>query len=161
MGYFMIDSWIFLNSFTPFIDKIYKLSRLINYNVTSNKLIRGIVPLELQQKICQFYDLDLDVGIYKTPPGWKYKFHKDNTRNCAFNQLLCEPNLNYVNQMMVNEKIENIPYDTDRLCLINTAKFHNVQNNTTDTTRYLLNMGVNHFITFEVVENHLKDRGFI
>jgi hypothetical protein len=62
---------------------------------------------------------------------------------------------------MINGELKNIPYRTDRLCLINTAELHNVQNNTTDTTRYLLNITIKNFITFEVIENHLRNNGFI
>ena len=157
----MNNSWIFLNQPTPFIDDLYNLARNIEYYVTPNGLIRRTVPSDIEQKICKFYNLDLEVGIYKTPPGWQYKFHRDNTRNCALNQLLCEPNDNYVNQMLINGELKNIPYQTDRLCLINTAELHNVQNNTLDTTRYLLNITIKNFIKFESIERHLRDNGFI
>jgi phosphatidylserine decarboxylase len=157
----MNNSWIFLNQPTPFIDELYSLARTIEYNITPNGLIRSTVPADIEQKICKFYNLDLEVGIYKTPPGWQYKFHRDNTRNCALNQLLCDPNDNYVNQMLVNGELKNIPYKTDRLCLINTSELHNVQNNTTDNIRYLLNITIKNFIKFEIIENHLRNNGFI
>jgi hypothetical protein len=157
----MNDAWAFLNSPTPFVDELYNLARLIEYRVTPNGLIRGNIPLELEKKIADFYDLDIGVGIYKTPPRWRYQFHCDNTRNCALNQLLCDPNPLYINQMVVNGNLENIPYTTSRLCLINTSKPHNIQNNTDNATRYLLNISVNNFVTYKIIESHLRDKGFI
>lgn len=144
-----------------FFDELYKLSRTLPYTVTKNGLIRARISPNLEKQMCDFYDLPLDVGFYQTPPGWSYPFHADNTRYCAFNQLLCEPNPAYICKMKFSEAILDIPYSYTTAYAINTGMEHNVSNTTTDSTRYLLNIGVDEFIPFDTVINHLKNKGLV
>lgn len=153
--------WTFLKYPVPFLDELYAMSRSVDYSTTRNGLIRAKADSNLEEKISNFYKLPLDVGFYKSPPGWRYRFHSDNTRNCAFNQLLCNANLGYISKMKFGEIELDIPYSSDRCCVINTALMHNISNTTTDSTRILLNIGVKKFITYEAVVTHLKNKGLI
>ena len=151
----MIQGWLTLNFNFPYTEELYVDSRLVEYQLTVNKLWRAIASTNVHQKICEFFDLDLDVGYYKTPPGWSYRYHQDNTRKCAFNQLLCDPNTAYTAKIFVAGKVLVIPYKNDKLTLIDTSLYHNVRNNSINDTRYLLNIGVNNFKSFEDTIEHL------
>lgn len=160
----MIDTtngWQFLNIPTPFLDELKTESILTPYELTHNGLVRAKANTALNEKICDFFELGLDVGFYKTPPGWFYKFHRDNSRNCAFNQLLVDNEPEFINMMIFGKTPINIPYSTDKLCLINTGMPHNVINQSTDKTRILLNIGVNKFRKYSDIVQHLKRRGLI
>lgn len=157
----MNNGWALLNESPECISELKEICSSLNYETTFNRLFRASAPKDLNTKICDYYDLDLHVGIYKTPPGWRYKFHKDNTRNCAINQLLTEQRPEYIGQMIIDEVTYDIPYSIDVPCLINTALPHNVQNNSIAHTRYLLNIHVYNFITFDVVKTHLINKGLI
>lgn len=160
----MIDTtigWTFLIYPVPFFDELYAMSRVVNYSITPNGLIRAKAEADLEEKISDFYELPLDVGFYKSPPGWSYGFHIDRPRNCAFNQLLCNPNSGYISKMKFGKIALDIPYSADRCCVINTALMHNIRNTTTDSTRILLNIGVKEFITYETVVTHLKNKGLM
>jgi hypothetical protein len=160
----MIDTtlgWTFLKYPIPFLDELYAASRSSDYIITRNGLFRAKADPALEKKICDFYELPLDVGFYKAPPGWSYKLHADNTRNCAFNQLLCDNNPGYISKMRFGSTELDIPYSSDQCCVINTALMHNISNTTTDSTRYLLNIGVKEFITYESVITHLKSKGMV
>jgi hypothetical protein len=157
----MNNGWALLNESPVCIDELKKICSSLNYETTFNRLFRAGVPKDLNTRICDYYDLDLHVGIYKTPPGWRYKFHTDNTRNCAINQLLTEQISEYTGQMIIDGVTHDIPYSMDVPCLINTALPHNVQNNSIAYTRYLLNIHVYNFITFDIVKTHLINKGLI
>jgi len=157
----MNNGWALLKESPEGIDELREIYSSLDYKQTFNSLFRATVPKELNLKVCDYYDLDLQVGIYKTPPEWEYKFHKDNTRNCAINQLLAEQRPEYIGRMIIDNTEYDIPYSTDTPCLINTALLHNVQNKSTIHTRYLLNIHVNHFITFDTIKAHLLNKGLI
>lgn len=157
----MNNGWALLNESPACFTELKKIAGSLNYKTTFNQLFRATVPKELTLRICDYYDLELEVGIYKTPPEWKYKFHTDNTRNCAINQLLTEQRPEYIGRMIIDDIEYDIPYSTDVPCLINTALPHNVQNNSTIHTRYLLNIHVCNFVTFDTIRTHLINKGLI
>ena len=157
----MNNGWVLLNESPACLTELKEIADSLNYKTTFNQLFRATVPKELILKICDYYDLELEVGIYKTPPEWKYKFHTDNTRNCAINQLLTEHRPEYIGRMIIDDIEYDIPYSTDVPCLINTALPHNVQNNSTTHTRYLLNIHVCNFVTFDTIRTHLINKGLI
>lgn len=153
--------WQFLNISVPFYEELKADSIVSPYGLTFNQLIRAKANKQLREKICDFFSLNLDVGFYKTPPGWGYKFHCDDTRNCAFNQLLVDNEPGFINMMAFGSSLIDIPYSTDKLCLINTGMPHNVINRSIDKTRILLNLGVNEFVPYADIVKHLKLRGLI
>jgi hypothetical protein len=157
----MNNGWVLLNEAPICLTEIKEIYGSLNYRKTFNGLFRASVPKELNLRICDYYDLELEVGIYKTPPEWKYMFHSDNTRNCAINQLLTEQRPEYIGKMILNNIEYDIPYSTDVPCLINTALPHNVQNNSTIHTRYLLNIHICNFVTFDAVKKHLISKELI
>ena len=157
----MNSGWVLLNESSVCFTELKEICNFLNYKTTFNSLFRANVPIEINRKICEYYDLDLQVGVYKTPPGWEYKFHTDNTRNCAINQLLTEQRPEYVGKMIIDDVEYDIPYSMDVPCLINTALPHNVQNNSTSHIRYLLNIHVCNFTTFDITKTHLINKGLI
>ena len=157
----MNTGWELLNESPICLSELKEICNFLDYKTTFNSLFRANVPNDLNLRICDYYDLDLQVGIYKTPPEWEYKFHTDNTRNCAINQLLTEQQPEYIGRMIIDNIEYDIPYSTDVPCLINTALPHNVQNKSTSHTRYLLNIHVCNFVTFDTVRTHLINKGLI
>ncbi len=157
----MNSGWAILKESPAGFDQVKSIYKSLDYKLTPNKLFRAIVPEELNRTMSDYYDLDLNVGVYMASPGWNYPFHADNTRNCAINQLLTEQRSEYVCKMLIDGMLYDIPYSTDVPCLINTAKLHNVQNNSTEHTRYLLNISINDFITFDEIKTHLARKGLV
>ena len=157
----MNTGWELLNEPSVCLNELKEICNFLDYKTTFNSLFRANVPNDLNLRICDYYDLDLHVGIYKTPPKCEYKFHTDNTRNCAINQLLTEQQPEYIGRMIIDNIEYDIPYSTDVPCLINTALPHNVQNNSTIHTRYLLNIHVCNFVTFDTIRTHLINKGLI
>lgn len=155
------SGWVFLKNPIPEIDTFKYLCPTLNYKKTDNGLIRFKFSHDLDKILSEYFDLSLDVGVYLTYPGWSYPYHCDNTRNCAFNQLLCTPDTGFISKMKFDEIEIDIPYSDNFCCLINVANPHNIRNATKNKMRYLLNIGVEGFLSFETVVRHLKQRKMI
>lgn len=81
-------------------------------------------------------------GFFKNDPGRRYNIHKDSQRQAAVNILLvddCSDFHVYSYSDNMRDKI-SVPYQKYIPILLNTKKFHSVQN-LSSVTRYLVSIG--------------------
>jgi hypothetical protein len=133
-----------LNIPFPVMDLIYDELRTVNWYTSSTGQCRGDVSAELRSKIQKVITLKIYCcGYFKNDPGFKYPIHKDSARRAAINILLVD-NCDEFNIFFYSDDLKTkilVPYIRDDLLLINTKKFHSVNNTSLTKTRYLMSIG--------------------
>ena len=98
--------------------------------------------------------------VFKMQPNTFYRFHIDESRQCAINLVLSgfDSNCYYGEQTDNEEVIENVSelkYELDRYYLLNTRRKHAVRNG--NNVRYLLSIGFNNY-DYETVKLYCQEQ---
>lgn len=124
------------------ITKTYQLRLELNKQI--KKQVQNYIPYEIS-----------DCGILKNTPGWKYPIHRDQTRTCAINILLCERDADFVVNFYSDDRKNTfiLDYERHQPYLLNTKKLHSVTNMSTSKTRLVLTIGNTKDSYEEVLKN--------
>lgn len=122
----------------------------VEFSAEIRMKIRGIMPFKIS-----------DYGCFKNPPGWIYPVHTDTNRTFALNMMISGDNPGFLAQCYNDEQTESFPieYIQDQWVLLNTKKFHSVQNNST-ANRYVISIGCE-TVGYQDIYRVFKDSGNI
>ena len=158
----MIEEDHFYNIDLPldFIDILYEeLNKATWYNSPTGQC-RSDIKGETRDLIKKFMPFEVYCcGFFQNKPGWKYPIHKYSRRYAAFNMQLCEESEEYHIYSYTDnlkEKI-SVPYYKNKPILLNTKKFHSVNNTSNHQVRHILSVGC---ITesYEIIRDRFKNK---